>query len=371
MQRAGRTDAIEDLGQITTASGAAAASIAYAVGPDGLVVGYGATDSGALGAVWTGFDAAPGRGADGLRRRAAPVALNGFRQAVGDATDSAENRQIAVIVDLRRVPKSIPALFDLNTLVTNGAGWTIRSGSGRQRLLGDRRHGPLRTGPSAPSCSAPAPSPCPSSGRVPAPARSRGRPRSPVGRRCVGALRAGDEADPPRAPRRRLAIRPLAGCVHRHEADLHARRRRRSRGARGLRPGTDSRAAARRSPPRPPSAEPNEPPPAAVRVFGLQSTGACGAQPESTGAARGGFHRDGTPRDETPVTGRRQRSVQRRLWTIGRARPLRSVECDDRGERALSGPTAVDLLVRRVLPERRPASRGRGRSDRAHLVAPG
>jgi probable HAF family extracellular repeat protein len=118
---------VEDLGQITTSSGAAAASIASAVGHDGLVVGYGATDSGALGAVWTGVTPRPVAALTGYAV-AQLLSLNSFRQAVGDATDSAENRQIAVIVDLRRVPKSIPALFDLNTLVLNGAGWTIQSG---------------------------------------------------------------------------------------------------------------------------------------------------------------------------------------------------------------------------------------------------
>ena len=119
---------VEDLGQITTGSGAPAASIAYAVGPDGLVVGYGTTDSGALGAVWTGVKPRPAAALSGYAV-AQLLSVNSFRQAVGDATDSAEDRQIAVIVDLRRVPKSIPALFDLNTLVTNGAGWTIRSGA--------------------------------------------------------------------------------------------------------------------------------------------------------------------------------------------------------------------------------------------------
>ena len=119
---------VEDLGQITTGSGAPAASIAYAVGPDGLVVGYGTTDSGALGAVWTGAKPRPAAALSGYAV-AQLLSVNSFRQAVGDATDSAEDRQIAVIVDLRRVPKSIPALFDLNTLVTNGAGWTIRSGA--------------------------------------------------------------------------------------------------------------------------------------------------------------------------------------------------------------------------------------------------
>jgi probable HAF family extracellular repeat protein len=119
---------VEDLGQITTGSGAPAASIAHAVAPDGLVVGYGATDSGALGAVWTGVTPRPVAALAGYAV-AQLLSLNSFRQAVGDATDSAENRQIAVLVDLRRVPKSIPALFDLNTLVVNGAGWTIRSGA--------------------------------------------------------------------------------------------------------------------------------------------------------------------------------------------------------------------------------------------------
>ena len=117
---------IEDLGHITTASGAAAASIAHGVGPDGLVVGYGTTDSGTLGAVWTGTKPRPVAALTGYAV-AELLSVNTFRQAVGDATDSAENRQIGVIVDLRRVPKSTPALFDLNTLVTNGAGWTIRS----------------------------------------------------------------------------------------------------------------------------------------------------------------------------------------------------------------------------------------------------
>ena len=120
--------AIEDLGQITTGSGAAAASIAYAVGQDGLVVGYGATDSGTLGAVWTGTKPSPVSALTGYAV-AELVALNGFRQAVGDATDSDERRQIGVIVDLRRVPRAVPALFDLNTLVMNGAGWTIRTGA--------------------------------------------------------------------------------------------------------------------------------------------------------------------------------------------------------------------------------------------------
>ena len=119
---------IDDLGQITTASGAAAASIAHAVGPDGLVIGYGATDGGALGAVWTGSTPRPVAALTGYAV-AQLLGLNSFRLAVGDATDSAENRQIAVIVDLRRVPKAIPALFDLNTLVMNGAGWTISSGA--------------------------------------------------------------------------------------------------------------------------------------------------------------------------------------------------------------------------------------------------
>ena len=119
---------IEDLGQITTSSGAPAASIAYAIAPDGLTVGYGETDSGSLGAVWTGPKPRPVAALTGYAV-AQLLSVNSFRQAVGDATDSAENRQIAVIVDLRRVPKSTPALFDLNTLVMNGAGWTIRSGA--------------------------------------------------------------------------------------------------------------------------------------------------------------------------------------------------------------------------------------------------
>ena len=55
------------------------------------------------------------------------LAVNDQRIAVGDATDSTRKRQIAVIVDLRRVPKAVPALYDLNTLVTNGAGWTIET----------------------------------------------------------------------------------------------------------------------------------------------------------------------------------------------------------------------------------------------------
>ncbi len=123
-----RNGRIEDLGQITTASGAAASSVAYAIGPDGLTVGYGTTDGGALGAVWTGVDPRPVASLTGYTV-AELLGLNGFRQAVGDATDSEERRQVGVIVDLRRVPKAVPALFDLNTLVMNGAGWTIRTGT--------------------------------------------------------------------------------------------------------------------------------------------------------------------------------------------------------------------------------------------------
>ena len=74
---------IDDLGQITTASGAAAASIAHAVGPDGLVIGYGATDGGALGAVWTGSTPRPVAALTGYAV-AQLLGLNGFRQAVGD-----------------------------------------------------------------------------------------------------------------------------------------------------------------------------------------------------------------------------------------------------------------------------------------------
>ena len=359
---------IEDLGQITTASGAAAASIAHAVGPDGLVIGYGATDGGALGAVWTGSTPRPVAALTGYAV-AQLLGLNGFRQAVGDATDSAENRQIAVIVDLRRVPKSIPALFDLNTLVMNGAGWTISSGKDINdgwEIVGTGLY--ERAG----ACH---PAPPPPVHRV----RGANGYRRRFGRRpgldrlrgtMRGALRAGDEADTPGAPRRRLAICPLAGCMHRHEGGLHARGRRRSRGTCGLRPGTtavplrgdlhDGLSPRNRT--------------ARGRRYARSTCNrlAHAVRNRHRRALRGtASRRDGTPRGETPVTGRRQRSVQRRLWAIGRARPLRSVGCDDRGERAFERARSRRLARSQVLPERRPASRGRGRSDRAHPGSPG
>jgi probable HAF family extracellular repeat protein len=119
---------IEDLGQIRTRSGAQASTIAYAVADDGLVVGYGTTDSGALAAYWSASNPGPVAALAGYQL-AELLALNDQRIAVGDATDSTQKRQIAVIVDLRRVPKAVPALFDLNTLVTNGAGWTVETAS--------------------------------------------------------------------------------------------------------------------------------------------------------------------------------------------------------------------------------------------------
>ncbi len=119
---------IEDLGNIKTRSGKQASTIAYAVDDEGLVVGYGTTDGGALAAFWTGPTPGPVAALTGYDL-AELLAVNDQRIAVGDATDSSQKRQIAVIVDLRRVPKAVPALFDLNTLVTNGAGWTIETAS--------------------------------------------------------------------------------------------------------------------------------------------------------------------------------------------------------------------------------------------------
>ena len=117
---------IDDLGGIKTHSGKAAMSVAYGVADDGLVVGYGTTDSGALAAFWTTSTPGPVGALTGYDL-AELLAVNDQRIAVGDATDSTRKRQIAVIVDLRRVPKAVPALYDLNTLVTNGAGWTIET----------------------------------------------------------------------------------------------------------------------------------------------------------------------------------------------------------------------------------------------------
>ena len=142
-----------------------------------------------------------------------------------------------VIVDLRRVPRAVPALFDLNTLVMNGAGWTIRTGAdvnnaweivgtgtynGPQRaillaaapVLGhDRPHG-QRLGHGA--------------GHD----RMRGPVRRPHGSRL--------EPDAARAPRERLALRPLAGELHRDEAHVHALRRRSDHRGRGLRSGAST-----------------------------------------------------------------------------------------------------------------------------------
>ncbi len=227
---------IEDLGRITTSSGAAASSIAYAVDADGLVVGYGTTDSGALGAVWTGSTPSPVAALTGYAV-AELRALNDFRQAVGDATDSSENRKIAVIVDLRRVPKSIPALFDLNTLVMNGAGWTIDSASdindaweivGTGLFDGPPRAILLRPRPFAVT--------------VERTGTGSGIGQGAGGDRVRQALRstsqAGCGSDAPRHSRQGLEIRPLAGRLLGHGARLQDVGRRRPH-----RPGRLCRAA--------------------------------------------------------------------------------------------------------------------------------